>query len=98
MSFSVFDIGAPVLWVLNLVKNLAMLLSVKNGQIERLLFRMAFRRVVFVGLAMLRCKKLRVSLMVPSGRIELIRGCTCCPDGGVFSACGNLHSLVAGSL
>ena len=78
--------------------NLAMLFSVNNGHMERLLFRMAFGRVVFVGLPMLRCKKLRVSLMVPSGRIALIRSSTCCPDGGVFSAFGNLHSFVAGSL
>ena len=78
--------------------NLVMLFSVNNGHMERLLFRMAFRSVVFVGLAMLRCKKLRVSLMVSSGRIALIHGSTCCPHGGVFSACGNFHSFVAGSL
>ena len=79
-------------------RNLAMLFSVNNGHVDRLFFRMDFRSVFFVGLPMLQCKKLRVSLMVPSGRILLILGSTCCPDGGVFSACGNLHSLVAGSL
>ena len=36
--------------------------------------------------------------MVPYGRIALIHGSTCCPYGGVFSACGNLHSLLDGSL
>ena len=36
--------------------------------------------------------------MVTSGRIVLIRGSMCCPAGGVFSVCGNLHSLVAVSL
>ena len=36
--------------------------------------------------------------MVPSGRIALICGSTYCTDVGVFSACGNLHSLVSGSL
>ena len=79
-------------------RNLVMLFSVKNGHVDRLFFWMAFRSVFFVGLPMLRCKKLKVLLMVPSGRIVLIRGSTCCPDGGVFSACGNLHSLVASSL
>ena len=79
-------------------RNLGMLFSMKNFHVERLFFRMVFRSVVFVGLPMLRYNKLRVSLMVPSGRILLIRGFTCCPDGGVFSACGNFHSLVAGSL
>ena len=79
-------------------RNLAMLFSVKNGYVEGLLFRMAVKSMVFVGLTMLRCKKLRVSLMVPSGRIAFIRGSTCCSDGGVFSACENLQSLVAGSL
>ena len=80
------------------VRNLAMLLSVKNGHVDRLFFRVVFRSVLFLGIPMLWCKKLRLSLMVPSGRIALIRGSTCCPDGGVFSACGNLHSLVTGSL
>ena len=79
-------------------RHLAMLFSVKNGHVEILFFLMAFRNVLFFGLPMLRCKKLRVSLMVLSGKIALIRGSTCCPYGGVFSACGNLHSLVAGSL
>ena len=78
--------------------NLAMLFSGNNGHVERLLFRMAFRSVVFVGLPMLRCKKLMVSLMIPSGRSSLIRGSNCCTDGGVFESCGNLHSLVAGYL
>ena len=78
--------------------NLAMLFSLKNGHVDRLFFWMEFRSVFFVGLPMLRCKKLRVSLMVPSGRIALIHGSTCCPHGGVFSACGNFHSFVAGSL
>ena len=79
-------------------RNLAMLFSVKNVHVKRLFFRIAFRSVVFVGLPMLRCKKLRVSLMVPYGRIALIRDSICCPNGGVFSVCGNLHSLVAVSL
>ena len=79
-------------------RNLAMLFSVKNGYVDRFFFRMSFRSVFFVGLPMLWCKKLKVSLMVPSGRIALIRSSTCFPDGGVFSACGNLHILVAGSL
>ena len=65
-------------------RNLAMLFSVKNGHVYRLFFRMAFRSVLFVGIPMLRCKKLRVSLMFPSGIIALIRGSTCFPDGGVF--------------
>ena len=79
-------------------RNVSILFSVKNGHVERLLFWMEFRSVVFFGLPMLPCKKLRVSLMVPSGRIALIRGSTCFPDGAVFSAFGNLYSLVAGSL
>ena len=79
-------------------RNLAMLFSAKNSHVDRLFYRMAFRSVLFVGLTMLRCKKLRVSLMVPSGKIALIRGSTCCPDSGVFSARGNLNSLVAGSM
>ena len=78
--------------------NLEMLFSVKNGHVEILFLRMAFRSVVFVGLIILRCKKLRVSLMVPSGRISLICGSTCCPDCGVVSACGKFHVLVDGSL
>ena len=73
--------------------NLVMVFSVNNGHMERLLFRMAFGSVVFVGLPMLRCKKLRVSLMVTSGRSALIRGSACCTDGGMFLAWGNLHSL-----
>ena len=79
-------------------RNLVLLFSVKNGHVERLFFWMAFRSMVFVGLPMLCCKKLRVSLMFPSGRIALIRGSTCCPDSRVFSACEKLHSLMAGSL
>ena len=79
-------------------RNLAMLLSVKKGHVERLVFLMAFRSVVFVGLTMLLCKKLRVSLIVPYGRITLIRYVTRCTSGGLVSSCGNLHSLVAGSL
>ena len=79
-------------------RNLAMLFSVKNGHIDKLFFQMAIRSVFFVGLPMLLCKKLKMSLMVPSGRIALICGSTCCPDGRVFSVCGNLHILVAGSL
>ena len=67
--------------------NLVILFSVNNGHIERLFFRMAFRTVVFVVLPMLLCKKLRVSLMVSSGRIALICGSMCCHDGGVFSVC-----------
>ena len=78
--------------------NLEMLFSVNNGHMERLLFRMAFRSMVFIGLPILICKKLRVSLIIPSSRSALIRGSTCCTDGAVFSACGNLHSLVAGYL
>ena len=80
------------------VRNLTMLFSVKNSHVEILFIRMVFRSVVFVGLPMLRCKEFRVSLMVPSGKIALIRGSTCFPDGGVFSACGKLYSLLAGSL
>ena len=79
-------------------RNLKILFSVKYGHVDRLFFWMAFRSVFFFGLPMLRCRKLRVSLMVPYGRIALIRGSTCCPNGGVFSACGNIQSLVAGSL
>ena len=79
-------------------RNLAMLLSVKNGHVERILFSMLLRSVVFFGLPMLQCKKFRVSLMVPSVRSALTRGSTCFPDGGVFAACGNLHGLVSGSL
>ena len=79
-------------------RNLAMLFSVNNGHVDRLFFRMEFRSVFFVGLPMLQCKKLRVSLMVPSGRISLICGSTCCPDCGVVSACGKFHVLVDGSL
>ena len=77
-------------------RNVAMLFSMNNGHVDRLFFRMAFRSVLFVGLPMLQCKKLRLSLMVPYGRIALIRVSTCCPHGRVFSACGNLHRLVAG--
>ena len=66
------------------VRNLAMLFSFNNGHVERLFFRMAFRSVVFVGITILRCKNLRVSLMVQSGTIALIRGFTFYPDGGVF--------------
>ena len=79
-------------------RNLAMLFSVKNGHVDILFFQMVFRSVFFVGLPMLQCNKLRVLIMVASGRIALISGSACCPDGGVFSACRNLHSLVAGSL
>ena len=46
-------------------RNLAMLLSVKKGHIERLFFLMAFRSVVLVGLPMLLCKKFMVLLIVP---------------------------------
>ena len=59
-------------------RNLVMLFSVKNGHVDILFFRMAFRSVFFVGLPMLRCKKLRVSIMVPSGSFALICGSTCC--------------------
>ena len=59
---------------------------------------MAFRSVVFVGLPMLLCKKLRVLIIFPSGRITLIHCVTCCTARGMVSSCGNLHSLVAGSL
>ena len=78
-------------------RNLAMLFSVKNGHLDRLFFRMDFRSMFFVGLPILRCKKLSVSLMVPYGRTALVCGSTFCPDGGVFSACVNLHCFVAGS-
>ena len=47
---------------------------------------------------MVLLKKLRVSLIVPSGRIALIRYVTCCTAGGMVSSSGNLHSLVAGFL
>ena len=57
-------------------RNLEMLFSEKNGHVDRYFFRMAFRSVFFVGLPMLRCKKLRVSLMVRYGRIALIHGYT----------------------
>ena len=59
-------------------RNLVMLFSANNGHVDRLFFRMAFKSVLFVGLPMLRCKKLRVSIMVPSGSFELICGSTCC--------------------
>ena len=58
-------------------RNLAMLLSVKKGHVERLFFLMALRSVVFVGISMLLCKKLRVLLIVPYGRIILIH-CVAC--------------------
>ena len=65
-------------------RNLVMLFSVNNGHVDRLFFRMTFRSVLFIGLPMIWCKKLRVSLMVPYGRIALIRGSTCCPSGEAF--------------
>ena len=65
-------------------RNLVMLFSVNNGHVDRLFFRMAFRSVLFIGLPMIWCKKLRVSLMVPYGRIALIRGSACFPDGEAF--------------
>ena len=79
-------------------RNFAMLFSVKKGHVERLFFLMAFRTVVFVGLPMLLYKELRVSLIVLSGRITLIRWGTCGTDCGLVSSCGNLHSLVACSI
>ena len=79
-------------------RNLAMLFYVNKVHIERLFFIMEFRSVVFVVLPILLCKKLRVSLIVSYGRIALIRCVTCCTAGGMVSSCGNLHSLVAGSL
>ena len=79
-------------------RNLAMLLSVKKFHVERLFFLVAFRSVVFVGLHMLICKKLRVSIIVPYGSIALIRFVTRGIIGGLVSSCGNLHSLVACSL
>ena len=79
-------------------RNLAMLLSMKKGHVEISFFIMTFRSVVFVGLTMLLYKKLRVSLMVPYGKIALIRCVTRGTSGGLVSSCGNLHSLVAGSL
>ena len=55
-------------------RNLRTLLSVMNGQVDILLFLMSFISVLVVGLAMERCRKVRVSLMVSSGRTELICG------------------------
>ena len=92
-----FYLDVPALWVLNSVENWQFF-SLKKSHVERLFFLMAFRRVVFVGLHMLLCKKLRVSLIVPSGRIALIRCVTCGTAGGMVSSSVNLHSLVAGSL
>ena len=78
--------------------NLAILLSVKKGQVERLFFLMEFRSGVFVGIPMLLCNKVRVLLIFPYGRIALIRCVTRGTDCGLVSSCGNLHILVAGSL
>ena len=85
-----FDPDAPVLWVLNLVETWQCF--------GRLFFIMAFSSVVFVGLPMLLCKKFRVSIIVPSVRITLIRFITRFTAGGLVSSYGNLHSLVAISL
>ena len=79
-------------------RNLAILLSVKKGHVEGLFFLMALRSVVFVGIPMLLCKKLRVLLIVPSGRIVLICCVTQGTACGMVSSCGNLYSLVAGSM
>ena len=79
-------------------RNLAMLFSVKKGHDERIFLLTMFRSVVFFGIPMLLYKKLSVSLIVPSGRIALIRCITCGTSGGMVSSCVNLHSLVAGSL
>ena len=45
-----------------------------NGHVDRLLFPMAFRSVLVVGLLMDGCRKVRVSFMVPFGRTALIFG------------------------
>ena len=87
-----------MLWELSLLVTWQMLLSVNKGHVERLFFLIAFRSVVFVGIPMLICNKLRVLLIVPSGRIALIHFVTCGAACGLVSSCGNLHSLVAGSL
>ena len=79
-------------------RNLEMLIYVKKGHVERLIFLMAFRSVVFFGRLMLLCKKFRVLLMVPSGRIALICCVTRDIAGGLVSSYRNLHSLVDASL
>ena len=84
--------------VIEFGRNLAILISVKKGHIERLFFLMAFRSEVFVGLLMLIYKKFRVSLIVPYIRITLIRCVTRGTAGGMVSSSVNLHSFVAGFL
>ena len=75
-----------------------MLLLVINIHPDRLLLLVAFRSVLVVGLPMDRCRKVRVSFMVTSGRTELICGSPFGMDGWVLDSFGNLHSLVASSL
>ena len=61
--------------------NLQTLISVMNGHVDRLIFLMAFRSVLVVGLPMDLCRKVRVSFMVPSGITVLICGSCFCMDG-----------------
>ena len=79
-------------------KNLRMLLSVTNVHVGRLLLPMTFRSVLFLRLPMDICRKLRVSLMVQSGRTALICGSSFGMDVWGLDALGNIHILVAGPL
>ena len=94
---SLFDLDAPALWVLSLVETWQYFFLRRKATLKDY-FLMAFRSVVFVGLPMLPCKKLRVLLIFTFGKIALICYVTCGTACGLFSSCRNLHRLVAGSL
>ena len=79
-------------------RNFRMLLLVINIHPDRLLLLVAFRSVLVVGLPMDRCRKVRVSFMVPSCRTALIFGSSFGMDGWGLDELGNIHNLVAGSL
>ena len=62
-------------------RNLRELLSVMNGHVDILLFSVAFKSVLVVGLPMDQCRKVKVSFMVPYGRTTLICGSSFGMDG-----------------
>ena len=78
-------------------RNLVMLFSVKKVHVEGFFsYGVQERGLCWTSHAYM--KKLRVSLIVPSGRIAFICCVTCVTAGGRVSSCGNLHSLVSVSL
>ena len=79
-------------------RNLRKLLSIINGHVDKLLFPVAFRSVLVVGITINWCRKVRVSLMVPSGVNAFICGSPFGMYGWCLDALGNLHILVVGSL